>query len=59
MQKLETIVAELEKGNVPLEKSMKLYEEGVSLAAVCEKKLSGAKLKLSELSAENEEENDA
>ena len=24
LQKLETIVAELEKGNVPLEKSMKL-----------------------------------
>jgi len=56
LEKLEAVVVELEKGNVPLEKSMKLYEEGVALAAQCEKKLRAAKLKLSELSPDEEEE---
>lgn len=55
LEKLEAIVAQLEKGSVPLEKSMKLYEEGVALAAQCEKKLKAARLKLSELSPEEEE----
>jgi exodeoxyribonuclease VII small subunit len=42
LQRLEKIVAELEKGNVPLEQALKLFEEGVQLSAVCRKELEEA-----------------
>lgn len=35
MQRLEEIVAALEDGNTPLEKSIALFEEGTKLAAEC------------------------
>jgi len=37
LKKLETIVDQLEKGDLPLEDSLKLFEEGVGLSAVCKK----------------------
>ena len=43
LEKLNGLVEKLEGGNLPLERSLKLYEEGVSLAAFCEKELTGAK----------------
>ena len=39
LDKLENIVEEMEKGSVPLDKSMKLFEEGVKLAKFCSIKL--------------------
>ena len=36
VERLEEIVEMLENGNLPLEKMMKLYEEGTALAAKCE-----------------------
>ncbi len=39
MQQLEEIVAELEKGELPLEKAMKKFEEGISLSRYCTEKL--------------------
>lgn len=53
---LEAAVSSLEKGEMSLEESLKVYEKGVSLAAFCEKTLAAAKLKLSELQPENPEE---
>ncbi len=49
LHRLEKIVQDLEQGNVPLEESIKLYEEGISLSRECLEKLSKAELKLKSL----------
>lgn len=46
MDALQQIVEKLEAGSLPLEESLKLYEEGVKLTAFCDKELKGAKLKI-------------
>lgn len=48
MKKLSTIVSELEKGDVPLEKAVELYGEGVKLSAVCKKQLDEARIVITE-----------
>ena len=48
LKKLSTVVAELEKGDVSLEKAVELYSEGVKLSAVCKKQLDEAKIKMTE-----------
>jgi exodeoxyribonuclease VII small subunit len=42
LQRLERIVQELEKGDVSLEKSLTLFEEGVQLSSACRKELEQA-----------------
>lgn len=44
MERLQTIAAELEKGDLALEKSVLLYKEGQSLAAACREQLHKARL---------------
>ena len=39
MNSLSEIVKQLEKGDLPLEKSVELYENGVKLAAECRNEL--------------------
>ena len=39
MKRLETIVKTLESGQVSLDDSLSLYEEGIQLVKACEKKL--------------------
>lgn len=46
LKKLEKIVGELESGNLPLEDSLKKYEEGIQLAQVCSKRLEQARKKI-------------
>ncbi len=46
LKKLETIVDQLEKGELPLEDSLKLFEEGVSLSAACKQELDTAEGKV-------------
>jgi exodeoxyribonuclease VII small subunit len=46
LKKLETIVEKLEKGDLSLEESLKLFEEGVGLSAVCKKELEEAEGKV-------------
>lgn len=46
LKKLETIVDQLEKGDLPLEDSLKLFEEGVGLSAICKKELDAAEGKV-------------
>lgn len=48
MDQLGKIVSELEKGNIPLEKAVELYGEGVKLSAVCRKQLDEAHIKITE-----------
>ena len=42
LQRLERIVQELEKGEVSLEKSLTLFEEGMQLSSACRKELEQA-----------------
>lgn len=49
MKKLEAVVRDLESGNVELEKSIALYEEGARLKAHCEKKLKEAEEKVAKI----------
>ena len=37
LQRLEKIVQELEKGGVPVEKSLAFFEEGMQLSSTCRK----------------------
>jgi exodeoxyribonuclease VII small subunit len=46
LKKLETIVDQLEKGELSLEDSLKLFEEGVGLSAACKKELDDAEGKV-------------
>lgn len=46
LKKLENIVDQLEKGDLPLEESLKLFEEGVGLSAVCKQELDAAEGKV-------------
>lgn len=42
LKKLEGIVEQLEKGDLALDESLKLFEEGVGLSAACKKELDEA-----------------
>ena len=42
LKKLETIVENLENGELSLEVALKQYEEGVKMADICSKRLSDA-----------------
>jgi exodeoxyribonuclease VII small subunit len=46
--KLEEILRHLEAGDLPLERSLSLYEEGVQLATYCARKLDEAELRVSQ-----------
>ena len=46
LKKLETIVAQLEEGDLALDESLKLFEEGVGLSAACKKELDAAEGKV-------------
>jgi len=46
LKKLETIVEKLEKGDLALEDSLKLFEEGVAASAACKKELDAAEGKV-------------
>lgn len=46
LERLEKIVQELEKGEVPLEKSLTLFEEGMQLSSACRKELDEAEGKV-------------
>jgi exodeoxyribonuclease VII small subunit len=42
LQRLDEIVKRLEKGDLPLEESLVLYEEGIRLSRICHAKLEEA-----------------
>ena len=55
VERLEAIVAQLEKGECGLDESLKLFEEGAKLAGQCEKLLDQAEQKVNLLLANDEE----
>ena len=46
LNKLEKIVSQLEEGNISLEESLKLFEEGIRLSRLCNQKLDEAEKKV-------------
>jgi exodeoxyribonuclease VII small subunit len=46
LARLETIVTELEKGDLPLDESLKIFEEGIKLSKTCLKMLDEAERKV-------------
>ena len=53
LQRLERIVADLEKGEISLEKSLTLFEEGMQLSGQCRKELEQAEGKVEILLKQN------
>jgi exodeoxyribonuclease VII small subunit len=47
MKNLERIVQELEAGDLPLEKAIKKFEEGIKLTKLCSEKLDETEKKIS------------
>ena len=47
--RLQEIVAQLEAGDLPLEETLTLYEEGVAIAAACQRLLDEAALRVQQL----------
>jgi exodeoxyribonuclease VII small subunit len=46
VKQLEATVAQLERGDLPLEDSIKLFEEGMRLSAACKEQLEAAEGKV-------------
>jgi exodeoxyribonuclease VII small subunit len=46
LKKLESTVEQLEKGDLGLEESLKLFEEGVGLSSACKQELDAAEGKV-------------
>lgn len=55
LEKLETIVKELESGNVDLDNAIKKYTEAMELAKYCSDKLKDATDKVNKILTENGE----
>jgi exodeoxyribonuclease VII small subunit len=56
MKRLEEIGQSLESGDIALEDSIKLYEEGIQLIEFCQRKLAEAEKKVKKLSRDSEGE---
>jgi exodeoxyribonuclease VII small subunit len=55
MEELEVIVEKLEEGDVPLEKAISLYQEGMKLSNACHDKLKNVEKQLDEILHEDGE----
>tara|TARA_B100000925_G_C21780385_1_gene375973 strand:+ start:393 stop:632 length:240 start_codon:yes stop_codon:yes gene_type:complete len=56
VQRLEEIVQSLERGGIPLDETLKLYEEGAKLLEFCHQELASAEGKLNEMRLSDVEE---
>lgn len=54
LNNLEAIVSDLERGNVPLEESLKKFEEGIALSRICASKLKSAEEAVKKLVASSD-----
>lgn len=53
LKRLEEVVEQLENGEVPLEQSIQLFQEGTSLAGFCRERLAWAEQQIEVLVKEN------
>jgi exodeoxyribonuclease VII small subunit len=56
LEELEELVTKLEKGDLPLEESLKEFERGVALTRSCQKELKQAEQKVNLLTEKGEEQ---
>mgnify|MGYP001612011750 CR=1 FL=1 len=54
LKKLEGIIEKMEKGDIPLNESLKLFEEGVKLTRFCSQELQKAEKKVELLTRDAE-----
>ncbi|MFZ5590487.1 MAG: exodeoxyribonuclease VII small subunit [Bacillota bacterium] len=54
LQELETVVAQLESGNLTLEKSLELYARGLELGKYCHEILQNAEQKITVLNRQQQ-----
>lgn len=54
MRELETVVGQLERGDVALDQSISLYERGAALKAHCEAKLKAAEEKVAAITLDGD-----
>ena len=53
LKKLELIVDNLESGDIGLEESVKLYEEGMKIKKICDKKLKDIEMQIKKIKIED------
>ena len=53
LKKLEVIVEKLESGDIGLEESVKLYEEGMRIKKICDKKLKDIEMQIKKIKIED------
>ena len=53
LKKLEVIVDKLESGDIGLEESVKLYEEGMKIKKICDKKLQDIEMQIKKIKIED------
>ena len=53
LKKLEEIVDKLESGDIGLEESVKLYEEGMKIKKICDKKLKDIEMQINKIKIED------
>ena len=56
MKRLEVIVEELEKGELDIDRSLEIFEEGIKMSRVCSKKLEDAEKKIEKLTRDEKGE---
>lgn len=49
MEQLEKVVEKLEGGDVPLEKAINYYQEGMNLSKICNDKLTNVQAKMTQI----------
>tara|TARA_B100000686_G_C16338950_1_gene736921 strand:+ start:103 stop:348 length:246 start_codon:yes stop_codon:yes gene_type:complete len=54
MKELEEVIGKLERGDVPLEDSIQLYEHGAELKKLCEAKLKEAEAKVQSINLDKD-----
>jgi exodeoxyribonuclease VII small subunit len=54
LEALEQIVRQLEKGDLPLEKSLELFEQGIRLSRECQERLNQAERRIEVLLRDNQ-----
>lgn len=54
LEALERIVHELERGDLPLERSLELFEQGIALSRQCQDRLSQAERRIEVLMRDNQ-----
>lgn len=56
LQELEALIGNIEKGNITLEESLRLFEQGITLARRCETELEQAEQRVRTLLEQNQQQ---